>query len=101
MRVAIPHNLPQDEVRRRLRENIGDLQTYLPPGSKVQTVWQGEDRLGLSVTAMGQGIDGAIDVEERQVVFNITLPALLGFVEPMVEKAIRSGGTKLLEPPKG
>ena len=100
MRVAVPHQLPKEEVRRRLRENIGDLKGYVPGGATVTSDWPSEDRMKLGVNAMGQQIDGLIEVEENQVVFVVDLPPLLGFVEPMIASAIQSNAPKLLAPPK-
>jgi hypothetical protein len=52
--------------------------------------------MNLSVTAMGQGINGYVDIEPDQLIFDIPLPAALGFIEPMVAGAIRDHGHKLL-----
>lgn len=100
MRAAIPHQLPKEEVRRRLNENIGDLENFVPGGAEVSNGWKSEDVMALEVGAMGQQITGEIQIEEHQVVFAIELPGMLSFVEPMIEKAIRSQAPKLLEPPK-
>ena len=97
MRVAIPHDLPRDEVRRRLRERSPEISNYVPGQvANVQTSWPNEDRMDLSVNAMGASIDGRVLVEESQVVFEVDLPLMLAFVEPMVAGAIRENGQKLL-----
>lgn len=100
MRAAIPHQLSKEEVRRRLTENIGDLENFVPGGASVSNGWKSENVMGLEVGAMGQQIVGEIHVEDHQVIFQIELPAMLGFVEPMIEQAIRSKAPKLLEAPK-
>lgn len=101
MRVALPHDLGREEVRRRLSERSHEIADYLPGGmADVQTDWLSEDRMALLVSAMGQNITGHIDVEDRQVIFEIKLPGMLSFVEPMIEKAIRKDGTRMLEGPK-
>jgi hypothetical protein len=98
MRVPIPHNLPKEEVRRRLASRSHEIANFIPGGmADVTTSWSGEDTMMLGVRAMGQGIDGRVLIEERQVVFEIDLPPALSFVEPMVAGAIRQQGTKLLE----
>ena len=97
MRVAIPHDLPRDEVRRRLRERSPEISNYVPGQvANVRTSWPNEDRMDLSVNAMGASIDGRVLVEESQVVFEVDLPLMLAFVEPMVAGAIRENGQKLL-----
>jgi hypothetical protein len=64
----------------------------------VTTGWPNEDQMDLSVRAMGQGIDGRVLIEEREVVFEVDLPPALSFVEPMIAGAIRDKGQKLLTP---
>lgn len=101
MRVPIPHNLGKEEARRRLKTRIHELAGQLPGGAaEVTTGWPSEDRMTMRVAAMGQQIDGLVDIEENQVVFEVTLPAALSFVEPMVAGAIRKGGQKMLAPPE-
>ena len=97
MRVAIPHQLGRAEARRRLRERSGEIAGFIPvPMATVQTAWPSEDLMTLSVAAMGQSLDGRIEVGDSEVVFEIDLPPALSFVGPMVEGAIRQKGTKLL-----
>lgn len=98
MRVPIPHNLPKEEVRHRLASRSGEIGNFIPGGmAEVTTGWPSEDVMTLGVRAMGQGIQGRVLIEERQVVFEVDLPPALSFVEPMIAGAIRQQGTKLLE----
>lgn len=98
MRVPIAHDLPKEEVRRRLRERSHEIADFIPGGmAQVETGWPDEDRMTLGVRAMGQGIDGQVIIEERQVIFEVNLPPALSFVEPMVAGAIRDQGQKMLE----
>ncbi|MGQ7829699.1 polyhydroxyalkanoic acid system family protein [Altererythrobacter sp. Z27] len=101
MRVALPHDLGREEVRRRLSERSHEIADHMPGGlAQVETDWIGEDSMALHISAMGQNLTGHIHVEDRQVVFEIKLPGMLSFVEPMIEKAIRKDGARLLEAPK-
>lgn len=98
MRVPIAHDLPREEVRRRLSSRSHEIANFIPGGmAQVETAWPDEDTMTLGVRAMGQGIQGRVLIEERQVVFEVDLPAALAFVEPMVAGAIRQQGTRLLE----
>ena len=98
MRVPIPHDLPKQEVRHRLAARSHEIGNFIPGGmAQVTTDWPDEDTMTLGVRAMGQGINGRVLIEERQVVFEVDLPPALAFVEPMVAGAIRQQGTKLLE----
>ena len=98
MRVPIPHNIGKDEVRRRLQSRSHEIGQFVPGGmADVTTSWPNEDRMNLSVKAMGQGVDGCVIIEETQVIFEVNLPPALSFVEPMVAGAIRKQGQKLIE----
>lgn len=99
MRVPIPHDIGKEEVRRRLHARSHEIGQFVPGGvADVQTAWPNEDRMDLSVKAMGQGIDGSVIVEDAQVIFEVNLPPALSFVEPMVASAIRQQGQKLIAP---
>jgi hypothetical protein len=102
MQVAIPHQLGREEVRRRLRANSHRIADGIPGGmAQVTTDWPSEDRMRLSISAMGQVVDGHIDIEDTQVIFQATLPPALGFLQPIVEGAIRQQAPRLLAPPSG
>ena len=96
MRVPIQHDLPKDEVRRRLRERSHELADHIPGQVQLDTDWPSEDRMTMSVRAMGQSLDGVIEIEERQVWVDVTLPPLLAFMEPVIANAMRDKGQKLL-----
>ncbi len=97
MRVAIPHTLGKDEVRRRLTSRTPDLAGFIPGGfAKVDHAWIDEDHMQLTVGVMGQSIVSRLDVEDRQVVVNVDLPPQLAFVGTAIEGAIRDKATKLL-----
>lgn len=97
MRVAVPHSLDRAEVRRRLDTRRGDMADFVPGGlAQIETSWQGEDRMLMVIRAMGQELTGHVDVEERQVVFEIELPPALSFVESMISGPLEEKGRKLL-----
>lgn len=101
MEIAIPHQLGREEVRRRLRASSHEIADAIPGGmADVQTSWPSEDRMGMSINAVGQMITGHIDIHDDQVLFHMEMPPALGFLKPIVEGAIRQGGQKLLGPPK-
>lgn len=101
MEVPIPHNLGREEVRRRLRENSHKIGDNIPGGmAEVATSWPSEDRMGMTISTMGQALTGHIDIEDEQVIFHMDLPAALGFLKPMIEGSIKAQGAKMLEPPR-
>ena len=95
MRIAIPHSIGKGEARRRIRERSGEIANFVPGFASVSTAWQGEDRMNLTVGAMGQEMTGAIEVGESEVAFTVELPAALSFVEPMIRGQIEAKGRKL------
>lgn len=98
MRVALPHDLGKDEVRRRLKARTGDLASYIPGGmAQVDATWADEDTLALGITAMGQFVGARVAVEETQMVVTIDLPPQLGFVRGIIEQGVRSTGMKMLK----
>ena len=96
MRIAIPHSIGKDEARRRVRERSGEIANFVPGFASVSTMWQSEDKMDLTVGAMGQEMTGSIEVGESEVAFTVELPAALGFVEPMIRSQIEAKGRKLL-----
>ena len=101
MQVAIPHDLGRDEVRRRLKGSSHEIADAIPGGmAEVTSHWPSEDRMEMAIRAMGQNLTGHVDVEDTQLIFTVQLPAALGFVEPIVEGAIRQSAPKLLAPAK-
>lgn len=96
MRIALPHSLGKEEARRRVRERSGEIANFVPGFASVSTVWAGDDRMNLTVGAMGQELTGAIEVGENEVAFTVELPAALGFIEPMIRSQIEAKGRKLL-----
>ena len=94
MRVAIPYTLPREEVRRRLRARTGEI--FAGGMAEVTAVWQNEDRMDLTIAAMGQSLAGHVDIEEAELAFVVDLPPALSFFEPMIAGRIKEKGTKLL-----
>ena len=94
MRVPIKHDLPKEEVRRRLRERMPD------GAAEMTSEWPSEDCMRMSVAAMGQTVRVAIEIEEKQVVVELDLPPMLSFFKPLIAAAVSEKGTKLLSGPK-
>ncbi|MXP13171.1 hypothetical protein GRI44_00090 [Altererythrobacter confluentis] len=98
MRVAVPFDIPRETVRDRLRNRSHEIANHIPGGmAEVMTDWPSEDRMNLTVRAMGQDLKGTVDIEDSQLVFQIALPMALSFIEPMIAGAIKHQGQKLLK----
>jgi hypothetical protein len=102
MRVAVPHNLDKDTVRRRLRSRSHQIADHIPGGmAQVETEWRDDDTMDMIVRAMGQELRGDIEIEEGQVVFTMVLPPALGFIEPIIAGTIRQQTRKMIAGPSG
>ena len=97
MMIDIPHSLGAEEAKRRLKSRIGELSSHIPGGAaEVRSNWPTEDRMTLSVDAMGQSVSTVLDVEDKIIRLQLQLPAMLSFMSGAIEKAIRMGGAAVL-----
>lgn len=100
MQVAIPHNLGRDEVRRRLKARSHELADAIPGGmADVSTDWPSENRMNMVIRAMGQVLSGHVAIRDTEIEVVLLLPPALGFMQPVVENAVRQQGHRLLAPP--
>lgn len=102
MEVTVPHQLTRQEVRDRLRSKSGEVLGQMPGGgmAEVETNWAGEDRMEMTIKAMGQVLHGDLVIDDREVRISIDLPMMLGFFEPMISGTIAEQGRNLLAGPE-
>ena len=98
--IDLPHSLGAEEARRRIDSRIGGLKDHIPAAADVRAAWAG-DRLGLTVAALGQEVNAALDVRETFVRVEVLLPPALGFFRGAIEAGLRKGGGALLEDRSG
>jgi hypothetical protein len=97
MRVSLPHDLGREEVRRRLHERHGEIAQFFPPGmASLDTSWQGEDRMDMAITIVGQQLKGGIEIHDKSVTIELDLPLALSFLRGTIERAMKKEGTRLL-----
>ena len=99
MRVTLPHDLPRDEVRRRMRAHADEIAGFFPPGlADVKIAWANDDRMDITAEVMGMTIPGGVDVGEDHVVITMDLPMLLTVMKGPLEAAVKKEGQRLLAP---
>lgn len=99
MRVALPHNLGKDEVRRRMHKHADEIGGFFPAGlAKVSTSWTSEDRMVINTEVMGQAIPGEVLVRDNEVVIAMDLPLLLSVMKGPLEAAVKKEAGRLLAP---
>ncbi len=95
--IRIHHDLPPEEVRRRMTARADDLVKLIPGGiGTVTQKWRSADVLAFEIGAMGRTVPATATVEDGALAIDYSLPAGMGFVQPMVEGIIRMAGDKLL-----
>jgi hypothetical protein len=99
LRVTLTHDLPKDEVRRRMRDHADEIAGFFPPGiAKVTTGWSGEDRMDITAEVVGYTIPGGVDIRDGEVVIEMQLPLILGLMNGPLEAAVKKEGRRLLAP---
>lgn len=100
MRITIPHDLGRDEVRRRIRARTGEAgakaEALLGGPMTLDLVWLDDDHLRVEASAMGFSVPSSLTIEDEALVFEVEIPAGLGFARKMIEGTIREKGEKLL-----
>jgi hypothetical protein len=95
--VSIPHNLGKAEATRRLQGGMSSVKSQF--GDKVASIdetWLG-DRMDFRVGAMGQTVNGHLEVMEDQVRVEVQLPWILAMIAEKAKTFIQKQGTLLLE----
>jgi len=94
--VTIPHQLGRAEARRRIDEGIGRLTQQFAAMGEARHAWDG-DVLRFVVAAMGQEVNGSVDVADQEVTLQVTLPGFLAMIANKVKGKIQKEGQILLE----
>jgi hypothetical protein len=66
------------------------------PMAEVVTDWASEDRMNMTIRAMGQNLSGSVEIEDTRLMVEVTLPPMLAFMEPVIANAMKDQGQKLL-----
>ncbi len=95
--IDIRHHLGRAEAKRRIAGRIGDLPQHIPGGiAQVTSSWPGEDRMALTVVAMGQKVAATLDIEDSLVRVQLELPLMLSFMSGAITAALERKGGELL-----
>jgi hypothetical protein len=95
--VEIPHELGLAEARRRIADGLGQVQGLLDKtGVAVDRMAWTDDRLDFAMAAMGQKVDGQVDVGPQTVRVEVRLPLLLALFAERIQKKLGQEGNLLL-----
>jgi hypothetical protein len=99
MQFDIPHKLGKTEAKRRIDAGLPKLERHIPGGGTVQAHWTGEDRLAMTVTAMGQKVSVDMVVEEAVVHASVAVPMMLSMMAGAISGFVQTSAEKMLAPP--
>lgn len=99
MQFDIPHRLGKAEAKRRIEAGIPKLERHIPGGGTVQAHWTGEDKVAMTVTAMGQKIDVDMIVDEAAVHATVAVPMMLSMMAGAISGFVQTSAEKMLAPP--
>jgi hypothetical protein len=96
--VNIPHDLGRAEAKQRIETGFANFSQQMGGAAAhmVSKSWDG-DRLNFSLSAMGQGISGVIDVADTVVRLELLLPNLLGMIAGKLKGRLQKEGQLLLD----
>ena len=98
--LSLPHDLGEEEVKRRLVKGIADLRTRHPNYLRnAQETWNG-NTMEFRAAALGQTMTGRVQVEARQVHIHVDLPLVLAMLASKLRPQIEAEGRKMLEAPQ-
>ena len=96
LNISVPHNLPQDEVLRRLQSFIQNARTqYANHIQNFQEAWNGNTGT-FDGTVMGQHVVGTVAVNSSDVTVQGRLPAIAFFMRGRIENGVREQLGRLL-----
>jgi putative polyhydroxyalkanoate system protein len=101
--VTISHSLGREQAAARLREKIGAVRQILTQYrvAVVKDEWTG-DRLDFGVSALGQSVQGAVEVRDDHVRIEVQLPWLLASFSERIKSLVHQKAPALLgRDPKG
>jgi hypothetical protein len=95
--VSIPHRQPRDQVRSKLQSGLGQIRSQFGAATGEMTdTWTG-DHCDFKLLAMGQTVNGRLDVQDDCVRLEVDLPWILAAFASKIRAGIEQQGLKLLE----
>ncbi len=98
--ISLPHKLTQAEVRNRIETALAETRRHYPAyAGTMSETWSG-NRMDFTLSAMGQGVTGRVDVLADSLQIQIDLPVFLAMMADAIRSRIENEGRKLLAAPK-
>jgi Putative polyhydroxyalkanoic acid system protein (PHA_gran_rgn) len=98
--VSLPHDLGEEEARRRLVNGLADMRSRYPNYlQNARETWNG-NTMEFVASALGQTVSGRVQVQPKHVQVQVDLPLLLAMLAGKLLPQIEKEGKKMLEGPK-
>jgi hypothetical protein len=89
LEVRVPHQLDPAEVRRRIDHGIERARAeYADKVTEIDSAWQSDDRLDLTLVVMGMSIASEIDVLPGELAVRLQLPTMAGLFAGRIRSGI-------------
>lgn len=95
LEVRVPHDLGQDEVRRRLDAALVHARReYGEKVGEIDAQWEEENRMRIRLAVMGMNFDGSIDILVEELLVQLELPGMAKLFAGKIREGIeeRLGG---------
>ncbi len=96
--VDIPHSLGREEAHKRIESGFDRLEHQFGGGGlgKLEKRWTG-DTLSFHAQALGQAVDGRLEVRPDSVHVEVDLPPFLAMIAGSLKGRLQKEGQLLLE----
>jgi len=95
--VSIPHRLGKEEAIHRLKSGLAAIRANFAQAFTISEETWTENRLRFCINALGQAVNGSIDVTDDTVRLEVALPWLLAKLAETLQPLIRREGIRMLE----
>ncbi|WP_294239118.1 polyhydroxyalkanoic acid system family protein [uncultured Sphingomonas sp.] len=92
----IPHNLGHAEARRRIEQGLPKLEAHIPGGGQVTSEWPADDRLMLTIIAMGQTVKADMDIADDSLRGTVAIPMMLSMMAGPIGEFVKTSAEKML-----
>ncbi|NDC64963.1 MAG: hypothetical protein EBZ59_13510 [Planctomycetia bacterium] len=95
LEVRIPHQLPPEEVRRRIADAVDRARAqYADTVGPIEAIWETDERMRIALNTMGMQFNGTVEVLVEELLVTVVLPGMAGLFAGRIQSGIeeRLGG---------
>ena len=92
----IPHTLGHAEARRRIEQGLPKLESKIPGGGQVTSEWPADDRLMLTIIAMGQTVKADMNIADDSLRGTVAIPMRLSMMAGPIGDFVKTSAEKML-----